>query len=57
MAKARTLNLTLRRSLSTTSFKNKILIETDELEKLMKENPENLSIFNASYTTATFQAK
>lgn len=30
------------------------MIETDELEKLINEKHENLSIFNASYTTATY---
>ena len=34
-------------------FANKILIETHELETLMKEEPERLSLFNASYPTAT----
>lgn len=32
------------------SINNKILIETPELESLIKEQPEKVSIFNASYT-------
>ena len=35
------------------TFSSKILIETHELEKLIKEQPDSVSIFNASYPTAT----
>ena len=41
------------RTFATNPFANKILIETHELETLMKEEPERLSLFNASYPTAT----
>ena len=44
----------LRSQLRAISIKNKLLIETGELETLMQEEPERLSIFHASYKTATF---
>ena len=49
---------TLSRNKSTlskatfSSSSNKILIETNELETLIKEQPEKLSILNATYSIA-----
>ena len=47
----------LHRTFATANFANKVLIETHELEQLMKEQPENVSIFNASYPTATIRPR
>lgn len=41
-------------TMSSSSLSNKILIQTDELEKLLTEEPERLSILNASYQTADY---
>jgi len=43
------LRLSLRRSCFSSSI-DKITIESHELENLIKEEPERLSIFNATYT-------
>ena len=47
----------LHRTFATANFAKKVLIETHELEQLMKEQPENVSIFNASYPTATIKPR
>ena len=39
------------------SVNNKILIETDELEQLIKEQPERLSLFNATYTIGNIKPR
>jgi thiosulfate/3-mercaptopyruvate sulfurtransferase len=41
----------------SSSFQNKILINTDELASLISQEHERLSIFHASYKTATFDPK
>ena len=41
----------------SSSFQNKILINTDELAQLISQEHEKLSIFHASYKTATFDPR
>lgn len=43
-------NRLLVRGIRTISLNNRLLIETDELETLIKEEPEKLTIFNATYS-------
>jgi len=39
------------------SIKNDVIIETNELEQLIKEEPDNLSILNASLLRADYDPR
>ena len=43
-------NRLLVRGIRTISLNNRLLIETDELQTLIKEQPDKLTIFNATYS-------